>query len=126
MKRKEAFQRKNVDFLHERLYGRAEATLWYYHYTKEQLDYLWYHGYIKWFKPFIELGESATTEYITFTKVGHRWHNFYMRESMREYLYYYMFIPCKHFVMRYWHKLRIACGHHYAWQEYDNLTIDQI
>ena len=25
-----------------------------------------------------------------------------------------------------WHKLRIACGHHYAWQEYDGVDLDMI
>lgn len=102
--RADAF-RSNLKF-----YNRAPAYQWYTDYNKEQMDYLWRHGYIKNSLPKTHLGESTKTEYIEFTEVGRRWNNWYTT-TLWEYIGIY--IIRKYWWRSQWRKLMTALGKHY-------------
>ena len=112
MTRKEAFKRKTI-----MPYGRGLVETWKSDYSKEQLDYLLTHNYLKDSAPMIELGESEKNKYYEFTKIGRRYHDWY---TLTKWEYFkYKIIDILWWRAMY-HKLRIACGHHYDWQDYSD------
>lgn len=120
MTRKQAHQRKNLRLS---FYARSEATRWYNDYTIEQMTWLWDNNHIQWSKPMLNLGESDKKRYIEFTKKGRKWHNWYSC-SLWVYIKYY---AIQVGWWRYkWQRLRIAMGHHYDWQDYLGMNIDNI
>jgi hypothetical protein len=120
MTRKEAHQRKNLRLS---FYARHNANTWYEDYTPEQMTWLWEHKHIQWSKPMAEFGESEYRKYIEFTNKGRKWHNWYSC-SLWQYIKYYV-IRVSWWKSQ-WCKIRIKMGHHYAWQEYSDLDLNEI
>ena len=112
MKRKEAFKRKST-----MLYGRGLVKTWEGDYSKEQIDYLIAHDYLRDSAPMTYLGEWPTNKYYEFTKIGRNWHDWYTLTKWEFFKYKIVNIL---WWLAMWHKLRIACGHHYEWQDYVN------
>ena len=120
MTRKEAHQRRN---LRTSLYARHKTEDWYKDYSLEQMRWLWGHKHIQWSEPMIELGERKNDTYLEFTEKGRKWHNWYSC-TLLEYIKYY--IIRIGWWRSQWQKLRIKCGHHYDWQDYAGVNIDEI
>lgn len=111
MTRKEAHNRKDK----WSLYGRNTNNQWYLDYTVEQMTWLWDNEHIQWSKPMYHLGETDNHKYIEFTKKGREWFDWYSM-SFKDYLKYKVFRWIA--IRSTWYRFRIACGHHYDWQEY--------
>jgi len=93
-------------------------------YTQEQIDYLWDHGMLEeyqkcgatWERPWMG-------EYWEFTDKGKRWRIWYTTD---------LWTLIKIYVLRVywfkykWQKLCIKFGHHYDWQDYEGVSLDEI
>lgn len=95
-------------------------------YTKKQLDYLFEHGIIQeyiptgasWERPWLKKGD-----YYEFTEYGKKLRIWYA-SSLKDYLYYNVFHLYR--FKYWWQNFRIWCGHHYDWQDYIGLDINDI
>jgi hypothetical protein len=93
-------------------------------YTKDQLEYLFSHGLLEKYEPCNASWEyPGMGEYWQFTDKGKKLRNWYT-STYWDYLYYYVFHLYK--VKYWWQKFRIKCGHHYDWQNYSGLSLDEI
>lgn len=128
MKRKDAFLTKfekssvvtgfalSVDF-------RAPKENYIKSYTKEQLDYLFSNGYLEEYEKVGERWENSDETYWQWTKSGKRWRIWYTN-SMKTILKIYVFRL--YWFRTKWERFRIACGHHYDWQDYEGMDITDI
>lgn len=111
MTRKEAFNRKSK----YSYYRRGLVRTWEGDYSQEQLNYLFAHDYFKDSAPMELLGEYKNNKYYEFTKTGRNWHDWYTLTKWQFFKYKIIDVVWWRCM---WHKLRIACGHHYDWQNY--------
>lgn len=86
------------------------------HYTPEQIAYLFEHDLLREYVKTGASWERPWCEYWEFTDKGKRLRKWYNRQSLLSYLYYELHLFK---IKYYWQKLRIAFGHHYAWQDYE-------
>ena len=93
-------------------------------YTKDQLEYLFSHGLLEKYEPCGASWERPWMgEYWQFTDKGKKLRIWYA-STYWEYLYYHVF---QLFRLKYWWQdIRIKCGHHYDWQDYEGLDISEI
>ena len=93
-------------------------------YTKEQIEYLFSHGLLQKYEPCGASWERPYMgEYWEFTDKGIKLREWYT-STFGEYLYYHIF---QIFKLKYvWQRIRIFFGHHYDWQDYVGVNIDEI
>lgn len=102
---------------------RANKENYKQHYTPEQIEYLFQHGLLEEYRKTGASWERDWIEYWQFTDKGKALREWYNRTSIWDYLYYKSHI----FMLKYkWQALRIKMGHHYDWQDYEGVNLDEI
>jgi len=89
---------------------------------QETVDKLVEIGFLK-DSPHIEFAQDYSEDCYEFTKKFRRIYNFIITPFwlwVKLYVFHWYII--KHF----WYELRIKCGHHYDWQDYDGIDLDEI
>ena len=93
-------------------------------YTTEQLDYLFSHGLLEKYEFCGECWERPWMgEYWQWTDKGKKLRIWYA-STYWQYIYYDLLHLYK--LKEWWTKFRIKCGHHYDWQDYEGLSLDEI
>lgn len=103
-------------------YYRANERVWREDYGTMKFDWLKEHKMICESKQRY-VGESMVWEYYQFTKVGRVLQNWY-NNSLGDILYYYVFHLYQFKI--WWQKLMIKFGKRYAWQEYEDVDLNDI
>ena len=102
---------------------RADKKIYKEHYTPEQIAYLFEHGLLEEYQKIGASWENDWCEYWQFTDKGKALREWYNRTSICNYLYYKLNI----FTLKYkWQALRIKFGHHYYWQDYVGVNLNEI
>lgn len=102
---------------------RNADYVYYDFYTDEQLKYLFSHGLLQKYVKTGAAWERPHNEYFEFTDKGKALRKWYNRTSIWRYFYYKFNI----FKLKYkWWNLRIKMGHHYDWQDYVGVDINEI
>ena len=68
-------------------------------------------------------GESLVWKYYEFGTIG-IWLNTWYNNTLKDFLYYYVFHLYQFRI--WWERIAAKCGKRYAWQEYENVNIDEI
>ena len=93
------------------------------HYTPEQIKYLFEHHLLQEYVKTGASWERSYYDYWEFTDKGKRlriWYNSSLWYLFKVYVIKWYWWKCK------WQNFRIACGHRYAWQDYDNIDLDTL
>ena len=102
---------------------RADKKNYEKHYTPEQISYLFDHGLLEEYRKTGASWERDYCEYWQFTDKGKKLRIWYA-STYWEYLYYHVF---QLFRLKYWwQNIRIKCGHHYDWEDYENCNLNEI
>ena len=88
----------------------------------ETVDKLVEIGFLK-DSPHIEFVQDYSEDCYEFTKKFRRIYNFIITPF---WLWMKLYVFHWHIVEHFWHKLRIKCGHHYDWQDYEDIDLDEI
>jgi hypothetical protein len=103
-------------------YYRANELVWSNDYSTEKLDWLWSHGMLCESKKRYP-GDSTVLKYYAFTNKG-RWLQNWYKNTFGDFLYYYILHLYQ--VKIWWQRLMIKFGKHYAWQEYEDIDLNEI
>ena len=93
-------------------------------YTKEQIDYLFFHSLLEKYEPCGAFWEySGMGEYWQFTNKGRFWRIWYTTPL---WLLIKVYVIRVYWFKHKWQKLRIKMGHRYDWQDYVGLDTSDI
>lgn len=118
MKVKEVFKRKQSNCG----YNRAKQPIWLTDYGKDNFEWLLARGLLVESKRRFA-GESEMWKYYEFTTIG-VWLNEWYNNSLGDFLYYYVFHLYQFRI--WWERLMIKFGKRYAWQEYEDVDLNDI